>query len=182
MVEQHGLLARRGESCFLQQLFDCPRTVRECYPAPELEIDCPSELLDGGPAQGPSMRPAGREQWYRVKPRLAAHDVGCYFSEPRYCAPVSAPPECTANTDLVLECERPVSDGGSPGTGEPRLRTGTVPQPPKGHEGDFFLRSFVYETAPGRCERIPDTWCNPYFPCEIPTGIPAPCSERRAPR
>jgi hypothetical protein len=174
------VITRDGDVCRYERRNEsCPPGLH-CRPSPPLVIDCPPELLDGGAPEGPTARPPGREAWYRVREALAVQWHACVFEEPYYCPPDGARGICTDLHGVRIHCERHVPPGGHAlAPGEPRLRTGTVPSPPPGREGQVFVRSFVYESAPGQCVRVPDFWCPPPAGlCPVPPGVPAPCSER----
>jgi hypothetical protein len=164
-----------GEGCNYMPHMSCPKNVM-CNPPPPTEIDCPPEADAGtNPDPAAARRPAGKERWLRVRPQLHVSRWGCAFAPAGFCPPTDVRAACEMSETIKLSCEQHHPAGAAAQPGEPRLDGGALPSPPAGHEGHFFVRSFVYRDWDQSCHEAPDFWCDPGQRCRLPETKTVPC-------
>lgn len=157
---QPAHVSRVGDRCTMMvPTGGCPKGV-SCNPPPPIDIDCPPEP-DAGPSAdaGPApARPAGKEDWLRVRPHLWASRYGCGYSPAYFCAAPPKPHECTVPpTPPTLKCTP--ANGADAGTAT-----------------SWTIDSFVANDGLGACRKIPSFECTS-SDCiaSMPAGEIVPC-------
>lgn len=159
LKRQPAYVNRQGDRCTMSVNIACPPDV-SCNPPAPIEIDCPPEP-DAGPAadagRAPA-RPAGKEDWLRVRPHLWASRHGCGYSPEYFCAPPPKPHECTA-----------------PAT-PPDIRCSPANGADAGTATSWTIASFVAKDGLGTCRKIPSFDCTSSDCIDaMPAGEIVPC-------
>jgi hypothetical protein len=127
------------------------------------EADCPAELLDAGEAPSTAKRPAGKEDWIRLKSKLVYEPIhnGCSFDPEQFCTPADRKGECS-----------------------PRVEPTRVACAYDEKGGKMTFESFVYTGPFNTCHRIPKGECKigPRGGCDLPSGDVVPCPAPSGPQ
>jgi hypothetical protein len=136
-----------------------------CNPPPPMAIDCPPEQGPDRPGLADAERPAGKEQWLRVRPLLFASETECNYQVDRFCPKPGLVGTCDTYRNVTLPCSKPGSAG--------------VKAPP-GKEQYIHVPAFEVPRAAGKCAAYPATFCEPNRPCELPVPRVVACKAELA--
>src|SRR5438132_11262274 len=93
-TETASVWASPDGKCFLNVPQHCPANAT-CNPPPPPEIDCPASMRDAAAPPAITRRPAGQEDWVRVKPAVYGYAGSCQYTTESFCAPPGKPHACT---------------------------------------------------------------------------------------
>lgn len=155
--KESAYVSRYGDRCTMGTPQHCPKGA-SCNPPPPEEIDCPPNLRDAGePAPTATARPAGKEDWLRLKPHLWASRYGAGYTPERFCAPPPKPFECMQSEMVALK-SKPIANADA----APANR--------------YAIEPFVYKDGMGTCHKVPAFECGEAeCTSDMPAGEPAPC-------